>query len=31
MDETLLTALATRGNTIGFRAPARGVVTILAR
>ena len=31
LDETLLTALATRGNTIGFRAPARGVVTILAR
>ena len=31
MDETLLTALATRGNTIGFRAPARAVVTILAR
>jgi mannosylglycerate hydrolase len=31
MDETLLTALATRGNTIGFRAPARGIVTILAR
>ena len=31
LDETLLTALATRGNTIGFRAPARAVVTILAR
>ena len=31
LDETLLTALATRGNTIAFRAPARAVVTILAR
>lgn len=31
LDETLLTALATRGNSIGFRAPPHGVVTILAR
>lgn len=31
LDETLLTALATRGNTIGFRAGPRAVVTILAR
>lgn len=31
LDETLLTALATRGNAIGFRAPARSIVTILAR